>query len=288
MKYIDLHVHSNISDGTLSPRELTIHAAKHGLCAYALTDHDTTDGIDEALAAADELRHTGTDIRVVPGIEISAGYNNKDIHILGLLIDHKNTQLNKAVAEAQNNRIRRNEKMVNNLLEGGIKGISLEALHFGEPDTVITRAHFGRFLVEHGYAKDMPDAFSKYLGTHTKYYVPREYISPSDTIKLILGAGGIPVLAHPLLYNLSLDELDVLVNLLKDAGLMGIETFYSSNTGMDEGIVRRYANKYNLVMTGGTDYHGANKPHLEIGVGKGNMKIPYSILDELDRLKADM
>ena len=123
-----------------------------------------------------------------------------------------------------------------------------------------------------------------YLNSDGPYYVPREYISPENAISLIKRAGGIPVLAHPLVYHIPEAQLDALIQRLKDAGLMGLEVFYSANTGFDEGIVRRYANKYDLVMTGGSDFHGANKPQISMGTGRGNLKIPYSVLEKLKSL----
>lgn len=284
MKYIDLHVHSNISDGTLTPTEVVLLAAKSNLSAIALTDHDTIAGIDEAKKAAKDLEKEGIRIRIVEGVEISADYKGKDIHILGLLIDTSHNGLITSLDKALKNRDERNEKMANNLRAAGID-ISLQDLTFNEPDTVITRAHFARYLFEHNYVKTRNEAFEKYLGENCPYYVAREYITPKDAISLIKHAGGIPVLAHPLLYNLSSNELEELVSFLKELGLVGIETIYSANTGSDEATIRELANRYDLLMTGGSDYHGANKPNLALGIGKGNLKIPYSILNSLDEYK---
>lgn len=286
MKYIDLHVHSNISDGTLTPTEVVLLAAKSNLSAIALTDHDTVAGLEEAIKAAKDLEKEGKQIRIVEGVEISADYKGKDIHILGLLIDTKHQGLISSLEKALKNRDERNEKMASKLRAAGID-ISLEDLTFKEPNTVITRAHFARFLFEHGYVKTRNEAFEKYLGENCPYYVPREYLTPKDAISLIKQAGGIPVLAHPLLYNFSSNELEELVRYLKELGLVGIETIYSANIGSDESTVRELAQRYDLLMTGGSDYHGANKPNLAIGIGKGNLKIPYSMLDTLDQYKKE-
>ena len=170
--------------------------------------------------------------------------------------------------------------MIQNLRQDGID-ISLSDLTFGEPDTVITRAHFARFLINHHIVKNNTEAFERYLGYDTKYYVPRSYMTPSEAIRIIKAAKGIPVLAHPLLYQLDLNGVEELVGYMKTLGIAGIETIYSTNTNWDEGIIRRFANHYGLLMTGGSDFHGSNKPMIELGVGKGNLKIPDTLLEQL-------
>lgn len=284
MSYIDLHVHSNKSDGTLSPSEVAARAASYGLSAIALTDHDCVSGIAEAERAAAELGRAGKPLRIVPGVEISADYKNRDIHILGLLIDPEDAPLNAALSGALKARDIRNERMVKNLQAAGID-ITLEDLLFGAGDTVITRAHFARHLLERGYVKTREEAFRKYLDSGTPYYVRREYMQPSEAIRLIRAAGGIPVLAHPLLYRLTPDGVKELVAKLSAEGLAGIETIYSANTGADEAFVRRLAAEFNLLKTGGSDFHGANKPDIEIGVGRGNLRIPEELLTALEEAR---
>lgn len=281
MKYIDLHVHSNASDGSLTPKELVKEAIRCNLAAFALTDHDTIAGVPEAVAAA-----KGTGLEVIPGAEISAGYKKKDIHILGLLLHPEDTQLQYTLDQARKERDTRNEKMANNLAKGGL-AIDIDSLKAAfPPDTVLTRAHFARYLMETGQIHSINEAFERYLNADGPYYVPRKYISPEDAISLIRDNGGIPVLAHPLIYHLPEEELDSLICRLKNAGLVGLEVFYSANTGFDEGILRRYANRYDLLMTGGSDFHGSNKPHISLGNGKGNLKIPYSVLEHLKEYQA--
>lgn len=284
MAYIDLHVHSNKSDGTLSPAEVAAHAAACGLSAIALTDHDCVAGIAEAQKAAQKLAAAGTPLRIVPGVEISADYKNRDIHILGLLIDPEDAALNTALSKALASRDARNEKMVKNLQAAGLD-ITVENLLFGTGDTVITRAHFARHLLARGYVKTREEAFRKYLDSSTPYYVRREYMQPAAAIRLIRLAGGIPVLAHPLLYHLDADGVKELVAKLSGEGLMGIETIYSKNTGTDEAFVRKLAADFHLLMTGGSDFHGANKPDIAIGVGRGNLRIPEEMLEKLDAAK---
>lgn len=281
MKYIDLHVHSSVSDGTLSPTELVTEAVNCNLAAFALTDHDTTDGVAEAMEAAKISTEAGQAIEVIPGVEISAEYKTQDIHILGLLIDPNAEPLHTALKQAVLAREKRNEQMAKNLANGGLD-IDIQRLRAAyEPDTVLTRAHFAKYLYETKQIASIEEAFKRYLKPDGPFYVPRKYISPKDAITLIRKAGGVPVLAHPLIYHLPEQELDALIKQLKEQGLGGLEVFYSANTGFDEGIIRRYANRYDLIMTGGSDFHGNNKPQIALGSGRGNLKIPYSVLEHL-------
>ena len=282
MNYIDLHVHSSKSDGTLTPAEVAKRAAERGLTAIALPDPDCVSGIAEAEHAAAELRAAGHALRIIPGVEISADYKNGDIHILGLFIEPSEPALTAALSEAIRCRDVRNEKMVQRLRDAGIE-ITLEALRSEAEDTVITRAHFARFLKMHGYVKNNSEAFRRYLDRDTPFYVPREYLQPERAIELIRGAGGVPVLAHPLLYHLTPDGVKELVARLKAAGLGGIEAIYSANTGSDEGFVRQLAAQYGLAVSGGSDFHGAAKPGIEIGIGRGGLRIPETLLEDLRR-----
>jgi predicted metal-dependent phosphoesterase TrpH len=141
-------------------------------------------------------------------------------------------------------------------------------------------------MVEHGYVKTTKDAFTNYIGSDCPYYVAREYLSPEKAIELIHSAGGLAVLAHPLLYKYTLDKVEEMVSYLVTLNLDGLEAIYSSNTGFDEGRMMHLANKYNLLITGGSDFHGSNKPDLMVGVGRGNLKIPYTLLEKMeDQLK---
>lgn len=281
MKYIDLHVHSNASDGTDTPAELVKRAVSIDLSAFALTDHDTIAGIREAMDAAKAYKKQGKMIHVIPGIELSVAYKGTDIHILGLCIDYRNEAFCNALNKVKEERDRRNEKMAENLAKAGID-ISIDKLREEDKDAVLTRAHFAKYLVKTGIVETNQEAFSKFLSSDGPYYVPREYLSPKKGIDLIKMAGGVPVLAHPLLYKLSDARLNELIKDLKEDGLVGIETFYSMNTGFDEAYVKKLANKYDLLMTGGSDYHGTVKPLIKLGVGKGNLKIPYSLLEKLE------
>lgn len=159
--------------------------------------------------------------------------------------------------------------------------ISYEQVTYAYPDSVITRAHFARFLMEKGYTSSLKEGFDKYLSKNSKYYIPRKLVSPTGAVEIIKEAGGVAVLAHPLLYGLDDAALNILISDLKEKGLDGIEAIYSLHSDKDESYVRSLADKFNLKISGGSDYHGTNKPDIFIGKGKGNLKIPYSVLEQL-------
>ena len=282
MKYIDLHVHSHCSDGSCTPEELVYLAAEAGLSAFALTDHDTLFGISEATQAADRYNalHPEEPLEVVPGVEISAAFREKDIHILGLLVDPHSEELIMALERARLERDNRNERMAAALEKAGIR-LDIADIQAQNPGAVITRAHFAGYLVETKQAKDYKSAFDLYLGDETPYYIPRKFIEPEDAIHLIRTAGGIPVLAHPLLYHLDDQELHALLTRLCGYGLLGIETIYSNHEQADEDYIRRLAGEFGLLITGGSDFHGTPKPAIKIGIGRGNLRIPYQLLETL-------
>lgn len=276
MHTIDLHVHSNASDGSMTPSELVTYAIEQNLCAFALTDHDTVEGVAQALKAAD-----GLPLEVIPGIEISAEYKGQDIHILGYYIDYKDQEFLKTVGYYRHLRENRNVEMLARLQGLGFPiTASLLEERFGR-DTVITRAHYAMLLQEKGIVKDTGEAFERFLNPGCPCYVPRTKISVTDAVRLIIKAKGKPVLAHPVLYHLDEIELDTLTALLKEAGLMGIEAIYSKNQTGDEDRFRALAKKYHLFITGGSDFHGTAKPGLMLGTGYGNLAIPAELLDNL-------
>lgn len=290
MTAIDLHVHSSKSDGTYSPTELVDYAIKKDLAAIALTDHDTVDGLDEIITYTEYLRNKTSDSlteitldkvpEIIPGIEFSTEYESRDVHILGLYIDYKSPEFEKPLQDFINSRIIRNEKMCRLLQTAGID-ITYEKLCKEYPDSVITRAHYGSYLLKHGYIKNINEAFEKYIGDNCPYFVPREKVTPQDAVQLILKAKGVPILAHPPLYHMSDNRLERLVATLKDAGLMGIEAIYSTYSSSEERDMRHLADKYSLLISGGSDFHGENKPNLDLGTGYGELYVDYSILEKI-------
>ncbi len=277
---IDLHVHSNCSDGTLSPSELVEHAMELGLAAFALTDHDCIDGISEAVSHAEKLKAYGSALpvpEVIPGIELSTEYHGMDVHLVGLYIDYKDREFIDSLKHFVDSRTERNRKICSLLNKAGIP-IKYEDLLEAYPDSVITRAHYASYLFEKGFVKHRQEAFDRYVGNNAPCYVPREKITPSQAISLILKAKGAPVLAHPVLYHMSDNELDLLTGQLKEDGLMGIEAIYSTYSVSDQRRMRKLAAKYKLLLSGGSDFHGANKPNLEMGTGYGNLFIPQELL----------
>lgn len=275
MNRIDLHTHSNKSDGSLTPAELVYLAAGKGLTAIALTDHDTTDGIDEAMAAAAE-----ENIELIPGIEFSTEYEGKDIHIVGLYIDHNSEYFKRRLVNFVNGRLIRNREMCRRLTEHGMP-VTYEELVEENPGCVITRSHFAGYLLQHGYVKSRKEAFDRYIGDRAPCFVPRKKITPMRAVEIILKAGGFPILAHPILYGMSMARLDQLTVRLKQMGLQGIEAVYSTYTASDERDMRRLADKYDLCISGGSDFHGKAKPGLELGTGYGKLFIPEEILDKI-------
>ncbi len=274
---IDLHTHSTESDGTLTPEELMQLAADTGLSAIALTDHDTVGGLSKAEPVARQLG-----IELIPGIELSTDYNGTEVHMLGFYIDNTNPAFLAKLQEFIDSRDVRNEKMAFLLQKEGFD-ITLEQLYQEYPESVITRAHFARYLVEHGFVKDRDTVFRKYLGDNCRCYVPREKISPFEAIDLIRLGGGLSFFAHPVLCHMNHDRLRFFVKDLKEAGLTGMEAIYSMNTPGDERNMKKLAEEFGLLISGGSDFHGENKPYIHLGTGRGNLRIPESILEEIKR-----
>lgn len=272
---IDLHVHSTESDGTFTPSELVAEAVKVGISAFALTDHDTIDGISQAKKAA-----AGTDIELISGVELSTQYNGKEVHILGLMLDETNPALLEHLSRFRLSRDTRNEKMFEKLREEGFD-ITQESLRAMFPEGVLTRAHIARYLLENGYIKSMNIAFEKYIGDNCRCYIKRNKITPGEAISILHTAGGLAILAHPVLYHMSAVTLRRLIEDCREAGLDGIEAVYSTYQSGDEHQIKALAKEYGLAISGGSDFHGSNKPLIHLGTGMGHLFVPYYILDDL-------
>lgn len=275
---IDLHVHSNASDGTLTPSEVVTRAFNLELKAIALTDHDTVKGIPEAIASAAALNNNSSRaIEIIPGIEMSCEYMKREIHILGFFVDYESTSFKNALVHIQQVREDRNLRMIELFQKDGID-VTIEKLQAGNPHSVITRAHFARVLLEEGVCRTKDQAFRKYIGVGCPYYLPRTVITPEYAFSLITEAGGMPFIAHPLLYKLGYTQIEAMISDFIPLGLKGLEVYHSSNNWYESDKLRSIALKYSLLTSGGSDFHGANKPDIELGIGRGGLAIHESLL----------
>jgi len=274
MRYIDLHTHSYRSDGSMSPTELVKHAAENGLSAIALTDHDTTDGIEEALEAGKKYG-----VEIVAGIEFSAR-SEGETHILGFDININDPDLNNVVTNIKETRLGNNRRTAETLQKLGFD-VTLDDVKKIAPHGIIGRAHFARVMADKGYVSSVKEAFDLYLQKGKPGYSSIRSISDTEAIRVIKNAGGKAYLAHLHLTQKSGQELDGFVKYLKNQGLDGIEGYYTDYTPEMQKEYMDLAEKYSLKISGGTDFHGNNKPHIKIGTGYGNLKIPYSILENI-------
>jgi len=281
MKFVDLHVHSNASDGTFTPSEVVALAVEKGLAAIALTDHDTIDGLSEAQAAA-----SGLPIEIIPGIELSCVYQGEEIHILGIYVDPADREFISETDALKEIRKKRNEEMICRFQNAGIS-ITLDEVMAGNPDTVITRAHFARVLLEKGYVKNMDQAFKKYLDYSGPYCPRKDKITPEHAMKILTDCKASPVLAHPYQYHLGDKKTEELVCYLKDLGLQGLEVYHSSNNQYESGKLRKLMLKYDLLPTGGSDFHGSNKPDISLGAGRGGLRVTALLLDDIKRIRRE-
>ena len=276
-KMIDLHVHSTASDGTYRPEEIIDMAMDSGLCAVAITDHDSIDGVAVAAEYAKDK-----DIEFVPGVELSTDHEGKELHVVGLFIDRDNPDMVESLKNFVRERDLRNEKMAESLRAEGFD-ITMETLEQKYGDGVITRAHFARHLVDSGQVSDKKEVFAKYLGDGCKCFVDRELIHTCDAIRLIKKAGGCAILAHPVLYKYDDDSLKRNLKLFIEAGLDGMEVVYSTNTPEDEKKHKKIASELGLLFSGGSDFHGKNKPDIHLGRGFGQMRVPYEFLEGIKK-----
>lgn len=276
MSQIDFHVHSTASDGTLTPTELVQHAKKNGVTTFALTDHDTVAAIDEALQEAAKQQ-----ITVIPGIEIGAAFHDDEMHILGLFINYQDEELKEKLKQLVIIRDSRNIKILDKLKNLGFD-MSIEELQELAGGKVISRAHISKLLLKKGYVESIQEAFEKYLSPGLPGYVEKQGFSPKQVIEMILDAKGIPVLAHPKYLKISTEELEQLIIELKSYGLKGIEAIYSTYSDEEEVYYKNLAERHSLLITGGSDYHGANKPDIEMGIGHGELHIPTDLLQTFE------
>jgi predicted metal-dependent phosphoesterase TrpH len=276
MGYIDLHLHTTASDGVMSPSEIVRYAKTKGLQAIAITDHDTSEGLKEALMEGEKIG-----LEVIPGIEISAEHFPGSMHLLGYFIDNHNPYLCERLEYLQKARAERNPKIVEKLNSLGIE-ITYEEVVKASGGGQVGRPHFAQVLMDKKYVRGFQEAFDRFLKKGAPAYVDKLRFSVEEALHFINEAKGIAVLAHPnTLQAEGYSGLEKLVLRLLEKGLKGIEVYYPEHSPLDVTHYKTLAERYGLLMTGGTDYHGIEKNGLNIGVGRGEMKIPYSIVEGL-------
>ncbi len=275
MGQVDLHVHSTASDGKLSPAEVIRQAAERGLSYIALADHDTVDGIATARAAAQSF----PDLTVIPGIEISTDIPEGEVHILGYFIDYKDAELLARLEEFKNSRLRRAQKMVAKLKELGIHIEWQRVLELAGTST-IGRPHIAQAMMEKGHVPSFKDAFDEYLGHGKPAYVEREKMLPAEAVAIIVRAKGLAVLAHPF----TTEDPEGLISELKPAGLVGLEAYYNGYSAEEVESLVALAQKYGLIATGGSDFHGI-EPAEETAIGGAD--VPLEVVERLIALKKE-
>jgi len=276
-RFVDLQVHTTFSDGLFSPTDVVKMAAAAKLKAVAITDHDTIDGIPEALAQGTRSR-----IEVIPGVEIGALCPTGTMDILGYFVDIASPSLESRLRQLREMRSERNPRILEKLHDLGIDITYNEVLEAAGTGAAVGRPHIARVLVKHGHAKDVQSAFERYLGRNAPAYVPKERLPSAAVIDLIRESGGVPVLAHPDTIGVGLGaELDLLVARLVGEGLLGIEAMYSGYDTRTENILSHLADKHNILITGGSDFHGDPSSDIQIGVGRGDLRMPYRLAENL-------
>ena len=269
MSKVDLHLHSSVSDGVLSPAELVTKAAELDLTVISLTDHDNVDGIAPALKAAEKY----PSLVFIPGVEINTDISTGEVHIIGYYIDYTDHELLTALKRLRDSRIERAQKMIRKLSEMGMP-IEWERVKMFSGSGSVGRPHIAQALLEKGYIETIKEAFSKYIAFGGPAYVPREKMTPVEAIELITRADGLAVLAHPL----GISNLDTLLKTLVRTGLTGIEVYYKDYSVEDRESLARLADRYGLIATGGTDYHGLDD---DAEMMMGEAGVPSYLADNL-------
>lgn len=275
MSRVDLHLHTTHSDGSCTPSELVRLAHQAGVTALAVTDHDIMTGVAQATA---EGEHYG--IEVIPGVEISSMIGQSELHILGYFLDWQDPILNERFTTLRESRHRRNPQIVERLQALGIDITYDEVRALAGSDSV-GRPHIARALMDKHVVSSAKEAFDRFLANGKPAYVPRDLPNPAEAIQWIKAAGGLAVLAHPTWVKLADRSLVELLRELKTAGLDGVEVYYSTHSSRQ---IREYlslAQQLGLLITGGSDFHGLTKPDIDVGIGKGTLHVPTSLLPKM-------
>ncbi len=276
---IDLHIHSRASDGTLTPRQIVELAIERNLQAIALTDHDTIDGIKEfLLGAANE-----SEIKLIPGVEVSSIFNKRELHLVGLFIDSANRQLLDMLEQIRVDREYRNLIITERVCDMGYQ-ISYDEVMAEAGGAVVGRPHFAGVLMRKYDFSSRQAVFDACLKRGTRGYVPRKLPHPRQVIETIHAAGGCVVWGHPIYRDKG--ERSFMRRVLRElvpVGLDAVEAYYSSFSSAQEATVKELAAEFNLALSGGSDFHGANIPDIELGSGYGELNVPDQLLTELEK-----
>ncbi len=273
----DMHTHSNCSDGSLSPEELIELAEESGLKAIALCDHNTICGLKRFTNAASKSK-----VIAVPGVEITTDYKGNEVHILGLFLREKSYGRLTEYLETMNRRKEENNKILARRLYDSGYMIDYAEIKRDAGGAVPNRVHFANALIKKGYVSSISEAFGGILSKNGNFYTPTEKLDALDTIKFLASINALPVIAHPLL-NLSYEMLCDFLLKAKKCGLVGIETIYPLFSESDTAFANELADKFGLIKSGGSDFHGSNKPDIKIGVGKDNIAVPYQVYEKLKK-----
>ena len=256
----DLHCHSVVSDGTLTPEALAARAKANGVQLWALTDHDEIGGQERAMAAAKAL-----DMKYLTGVEISITFAGKTVHIVGLGFDHTHTDLVQGLRNTRGGRAERAKEMSEGLAKVGIHGAYEGALKYAGNHELISRTHFARFLVESGVCKDTSEVFRKYLTENKPGFVPHRWASLENAVKWITGAGGVAVIAHPARYGFTANEEFALFTEFINHGGRGVEVITGSHSSADALQYADTALEFNLAASRGSDFHSPDESHTDLG-----------------------
>jgi predicted metal-dependent phosphoesterase TrpH len=272
---IDLHLHTNHSDGSLRPSDVLALAKQAHVTALAITDHDITSGIPEAMAAGQELG-----IEVIPGVEVSSFDGRSELHILGYYVECANASFSSRLAALRASRHRRNPLIIERLRAAGLD-VTYDEVRALAKTEAVGRPHIAQLLMQKKYVSSAKEAFDRYLAEGKTAYVARELPTPAEAIRWIREAKGVAVLAHPTWVKDTGDGLRSCVTALKEAGLGGVEVHYSTHSRSQTAGYLELAQRLGLLVTGGSDFHGITKPEVEVGYGRGDLKVNPSLLEPL-------
>lgn len=271
-KVADLHLHTDLSDGTFSPEKVVEYAKLQGLHAIAITDHDSCAGIKNALEKGEEIG-----IEVIPGVELTAELDDEEIHILGYFIDWKEHAFIKKLAEMSRAREERAREILKKLKKEGIELEAEELFDLFKCRACAGRLHIARLMVKKGAVYSVQEAFRKYIGNKGPCYVKKFKLLPKEAIDIIKKVGGVTVLAHPKTINIQYRTIEDIIDMLVSNGIQGLEVFHSDHTKREAGDFKKLAERFGLLITGGSDCHGLAKKEVLIG----RVKVPYELVEKL-------